>query len=108
MQSWLLNKKNPDEQEILEADAEFGFLDYQGNKEEEDLYALPKLVASIWEATHWTPEVIMNQPLAPLLMVFDQLKDHSDEVQTGSSGEVPIEQSLAGVLAQGPPDTWEE
>ncbi|KKN59074.1 hypothetical protein LCGC14_0545540 [marine sediment metagenome] len=50
----------------------------------------------------------MNQPLAPLLMVFDQLKDHSDEVQTGSSGEVPIEQSLAGVLAQGPPDTWEE
>ena len=49
----------------------------------------------------------MDQPLAPLLMIFDQLKDRSD-TQAGTGGEVPIEQSLAGVLAQGPPDTWEE
>lgn len=49
----------------------------------------------------------MNQPLAPLLMVFEQLKDRS-EPQTGTGGEIPIEQSLIGVLAQGPPDTWEE
>lgn len=66
------------------------------------------MVASIWEATHWTPEVIMNVPWAPLLMIFEQLKDRSEEPQGGTGGEIPIEQSLAGVLAQGPPDTWEE
>lgn len=49
----------------------------------------------------------MNVPLAPLLIVLDHLRDYS-EPQGGTGGEIPIEQSLAGVLAQGPPDTWEE
>ncbi len=50
----------------------------------------------------------MNQPLAPLLITLEHLKDRSEEHQGGTGGEIPIEQSLAGVLAQGPPDTWEE